>query len=58
MSEGSCRDRGCLCCGGSLLRHIRRSGLCWYCQSCRQIVPCAQEVARCQRSFVLEINEN
>lgn len=26
----------CLCCQGSLLRHIRRGGVYWYCSSCRQ----------------------
>lgn len=29
----------CPCCGGSLLRHIRRGGVYWFCTSCCQEVP-------------------
>ncbi|KAF3885981.1 MULTISPECIES: hypothetical protein [Nostocales] len=29
----------CLCCGNSLLRHVRHQGVYWFCQSCRQEVP-------------------
>lgn len=29
----------CLCCGGSILRHVRHGELYWFCPSCRQEVP-------------------
>ena len=29
----------CPCCGDSLLRHIRRGGVYWFCSSCCQEVP-------------------
>ncbi|WP_169218857.1 hypothetical protein [Brasilonema sp. UFV-L1] len=33
---------GCPCCSGSLLRHVRHTGVYWFCQSCRQEVPLLQ----------------
>ncbi|WP_414528321.1 hypothetical protein [Nodularia chucula] len=33
------RANTCLCCGGSLLRHVRYGELYWFCTSCRQEVP-------------------
>jgi len=30
---------GCPCCGTSLLRHVRHTGVYWFCQSCWQEVP-------------------
>ncbi|ARV59372.1 hypothetical protein BZZ01_12705 [Nostocales cyanobacterium HT-58-2] len=29
---------GCPCCGSSLLRHVRHTGVYWFCQSCWQEV--------------------
>jgi ribosomal protein L37AE/L43A len=29
----------CPCCSSSLLRHVRHTGVYWFCQSCRQEVP-------------------
>ncbi|MBD2777511.1 hypothetical protein [Iningainema tapete] len=29
----------CLCCSGSLLRHVRRNQVHWFCKSCWQEVP-------------------
>lgn len=29
----------CPCCGSSLLRHVRSTGVYWFCQSCWQEVP-------------------
>ena len=33
------QTNSCPCCGGSLLRHIRRGGVYWFCTSCCQEVP-------------------
>ncbi|MEM7554262.1 MAG: hypothetical protein AAF378_09195 [Cyanobacteria bacterium P01_A01_bin.84] len=33
------RTNSCPCCGGSLLRHIRHSGVYWFCRSCWQEIP-------------------
>lgn len=37
----SIQNETCLCCGGSLLRHIRQGGVYWFCTSCCQEVPLA-----------------
>uniref|UniRef100_A0A7C3PFT0 Uncharacterized protein n=1 Tax=Oscillatoriales cyanobacterium SpSt-418 TaxID=2282169 RepID=A0A7C3PFT0_9CYAN len=29
----------CPCCKGNLLRHIRNSGVYWFCPTCRQEMP-------------------
>ena len=31
--------KSCLCCGSSLLRHIRQGEVYWFCTSCYQEVP-------------------
>jgi len=33
------RTNTCPCCGNSLLRHVRRQGIYWFCNSCYQEVP-------------------
>lgn len=33
------RTNCCPCCGSSLLRHARQSGVYWFCTSCWQEVP-------------------
>ncbi|MEB3181780.1 MAG: hypothetical protein VKL59_22515 [Nostocaceae cyanobacterium] len=35
----SLRFNNCPCCGSSLLRHVRQSGVYWFCTSCWQEVP-------------------
>lgn len=36
----------CPCCSGTLLRHIGKDGLYWYCPDCRQTMPLSPEVNR------------
>jgi hypothetical protein len=33
----------CPCCSGNLLRHIRPSGVYWYCLNCRREMPNLEE---------------
>jgi hypothetical protein len=35
----SIKINSCLCCGGSVLRHIRHNQIYWFCTSCKQEVP-------------------
>ena len=42
MSIGT---NNCLCCGGSLLRHVRHGSLYWFCQNCWQEVPLLSTVS-------------
>jgi len=39
----------CLCCSGSLLRHIGEDGLYWYCLHCHQVMPNHQAIASDQK---------
>ncbi|MGG6266579.1 hypothetical protein ACQ4M3_24730 [Leptolyngbya sp. AN03gr2] len=36
----------CLCCSTKLLRHIRYSGVYWFCPSCRQEMPNLEALVR------------